>query len=114
MLVQKLEIMKYRNIWIDLDMADGFKGYDGKYDVDIMIGDDYYDDIVKAEKIKVDEGLYLMNSTLGWMFSGRTIGEKCEDVELLFTVGISIYSCGQNKRECGGPYTFQIIHSAIL
>ena len=31
-----------------------------------------------------------------------------------FTVGISIWSCGQNKRECGGPYNFQIIHSAIL
>ena len=30
------------------------------------------------------------------------------------TVGISIYSCGQNKRECGGPYNSQIIHSAIL
>ena len=29
-------------------------------------------------------------------------------------VGISIYSCGQNKRECGGPYNFQIIHSAIM
>ena len=82
MLVQKLEIMKYRNIWKDLDMADGFRSYDGKYDVDILIGNDYYDDIVKAEKIKVDEGLYLVNSTLGWMFSGRTIREKCEDVEL--------------------------------
>ena len=23
-------------------------------------------------------------------------------------------ACGQNKRECGGPYNFQIIHSAIL
>ena len=58
MLIQKFEVMKYRNIWKDLEMADGFSGHYGKYDADILIGNDYYDDIVKAEKIKIDEDLF--------------------------------------------------------
>ena len=59
MIMQKFEVMKYRNIWKDLEMADGFRGHDGKYDVDILIGNDYYDDIVKAEKIKIETKVFI-------------------------------------------------------
>ncbi|MCH2406103.1 MAG: hypothetical protein MK200_07925, partial [Nitrosopumilus sp.] len=37
----------------------------------MLIGNDYYDDIMKMDKIQIDDGLYLVNSTFGWMFSGR-------------------------------------------
>ena len=42
--------------------------------LDILIGSDYYDDIVKTDTIRIDSGLYLISSILGWMFSGRIPG----------------------------------------
>ena len=50
------------------------------YTIDMLIGCDYYEDILKAEKIQIEKGLYLVNSTIGWMFSGRIIHEA-EEVE---------------------------------
>ena len=53
-----------------------------------------------------------------WKWEGMRVvlqtGIKRRGIFVLCMFGISIWSCGQNKRECGGPYNFQIIHSAIL
>ena len=38
--------------------------------IDILIVNNYYDEFITSEKIKIDSGLCLVNSSLGWMFSG--------------------------------------------
>ena len=52
-------------------MADELPDRERTIKIDILIGNDYYDDVINMEKIQIDDGLYLVNSTLGWMFSGR-------------------------------------------
>ena len=79
---QNIEISKYKHIWKDLEMADTLLTSDGRYNIDVLIGSDYYEDILKAEKIQVDKGLYLVNSTIGWIFSGRIVGDSEEEQEL--------------------------------
>ena len=37
--------------------------------VDILVGNDYYLDIISSEKIQLQEGLYLLGSKLGWIMS---------------------------------------------
>ena len=77
---QELNVSMYKHIWKNLDMAEKISTHNGMYKIDLLIGSDYYEDIVKAEKIQVDKGLYLVNSTIGWMFSGR-IGDLNDNVD---------------------------------
>ena len=65
----KIPLDKYNNVWKDLTLADDLPEEDKVIKLDLLIGNDYYDDIVKSDKLKIDTGLYLINSTLGWIFS---------------------------------------------
>ena len=38
-----------------------------------MIGSDYYDEIIRSEKIEIETGIFLVSSSLGWMFSGKKV-----------------------------------------
>ena len=40
--------------------------------MDVLIGNDYYLDIILSQKIEIQTGLYLLASKLGWMLTGRT------------------------------------------
>ena len=40
--------------------------------VELLIGNDYYCDLVSSEREKAGPGLYLLGSHLGWILSGRT------------------------------------------
>ena len=53
---------------------DNLPNHASAFNIDILIGNDYYDDIIKSENIEVEQRLYLVNSTLGWIFSGRVKG----------------------------------------
>ena len=70
---------KYGNICKDLIMADDLPDRDRYTNVDILIGSDYYEEFIKTERIEVDPGMYLVNSSLGWMFSGRTNGNSDDE-----------------------------------
>ena len=43
-----------------------------KVQVDVVVGNDYYDEIIRSEKIEIESGVFLVSSSLGWMFSGRS------------------------------------------
>ena len=43
--------------------------------IDLLIGNDYYADIVSAKRIMLSDGLYLFGSKFGWILSGRTKNE---------------------------------------
>ena len=44
----------------------------------LLIGNDYYNDIMSSEKVKIEEGLYLMKSKFGWVISGRATKQTNE------------------------------------
>ena len=53
--------------------------------MELLIGNDYYCDLVSAERQKVGPGLYLLGSHLGWILSGRipTEEKKTSEVSML-------------------------------
>ena len=50
--------------------------------VELLIGNDYYCDLVSSERQKVGPGLYLLGSHLGWIFSGRMPTEEKKNSEV--------------------------------
>ena len=67
----RIDTKQFDHIWKGLKLADDPPTETRQYKIDILIGNDYYDEIMKTDKIEVQKGLYLINSSLGWMFSGR-------------------------------------------
>ncbi|XP_056016812.1 uncharacterized protein LOC130053511 [Ostrea edulis] len=70
--------------------------------VDILIGNDYYLDIISSEKIGVQEGLYLLGSKLGWIITGRThsSNEKRKEHQMMIANGLlSITECCLRSSE---------------
>ena len=61
----KIPFDNYNNVWKDLRLADELPIEDKTVKLDVLIGNDYYDDIVKSDKLKLDKGLYLISSSLG-------------------------------------------------
>ena len=49
--------------------------------LEILIGNYYYNDIVSMKKINVSNGLYLLQSKLGWILSGRIKTNQINDSE---------------------------------
>ena len=77
MVRQSVNLQKYKHIWKDLLMANDIPDdRNVVFKIDVLIGNDYYEDIISSEKIELEKGLYLVNSTLGWIFSGR-INTNC-------------------------------------
>ena len=71
----------------NLKLADNIPVKTESTPFELLIGNDYYLDIVETEKIEVCPGLYLLSSKLGWILSGRspmadTTG-KSEDLNML-------------------------------
>ena len=42
-----------------------------RYRIDLLVGNDYYADIVSMKGITICDGLYLLGSKFGWILSGR-------------------------------------------
>ena len=58
--------------------------------VELLIGNDYYLDIILPQKMEVQPGLYMLGSKLGWILSGRTseiVERTTEPSMLLLTQG---------------------------
>ena len=60
---------------------------------DLLVVNDYYLDLVLSKKVEVQPGLYLLESKLGWILSGRTsvyAVKKQESNMLVLTYGTDI------------------------
>ena len=40
--------------------------------IGILIGSDYYNEVMSTERVEIDDGLYLIKSKFGWILSGKT------------------------------------------
>ena len=74
---------KFRDACKDLDMVEEPVNMDD-LQLDILIGNDYYDDIIGLNKRQIDNGLYVVSSTIGWMFSGRINGPEGDSEYSMF------------------------------
>ena len=63
-------------LWKDICLADTFPNEKETSSIDLLIGNDYYLDLVLPQKIQVNRGLYLLGSKLGWILTGRTSSES--------------------------------------
>jgi hypothetical protein len=63
-----IDIDKIISSYTNLEIA---KGQLGITHVDLLLGNDYYFDIVSGNKIQISPGLYLIDTKFGWILSGR-------------------------------------------
>ncbi|MEW8545651.1 MAG: hypothetical protein AB2693_19185, partial [Candidatus Thiodiazotropha sp.] len=83
-------------LWTKFALADDLPSETETASVDLLIGNDYYLDLILPQKIEIHSGLYLLGSILGWILSGRTsegIGHGKETSMLILT-----YENGINKQ----------------
>lgn len=55
-----------------LDLADTFPNENEHTSIELLIGNDYYLDLILPQRIEIQSGLYLLGSKLGWILTGRT------------------------------------------
>ena len=77
-------------LWNEFSLADDLPTERETSSVELLIGNDYYLDIILPQKIEVQPGLYMLGSKLGWILSGRTseiVERTTEPSMLLLTQG---------------------------
>jgi len=77
---------KFAELTRYLQMADTIPTDKESETLELLIGNDYYLDLINSEKIEVIQGLYLVSSKLGWILSGRARTseiQKDDDISML-------------------------------
>ena len=69
-----------------LDMADSILSETDSSTVELLIGNDYYLDVILSQKIEVQPGLYLLASKLDWILTGRTSEAQSEASQTMMTL----------------------------
>ena len=62
----------FEHLVSSLELADDVPKMFESSSVDVLIGNDYYLDIIMSQRIEVQPGLYLLSSKLGWILTGRS------------------------------------------
>ncbi|CAG2200043.1 unnamed protein product [Mytilus edulis] len=80
----------------NLQLADTLPSCLKSSTIEILIGNDYYLDIILPQKIEIQQGLYLLVSKLGWILTVRSqLIDEARDNKMTMTVNglISITEC---------------------
>lgn len=80
-------------LWNEFSLADDLPSERETSSVELLIGNDYYLDIILPQKMEVQPGLYMLGSKLGWILSGRTselVESTTEPSMLILTHGKGI------------------------
>jgi len=62
---------QWQHLWAGLHLADSFPAAPTQAPIDILLGSDFYNDVMLPDRREIVPGLYLLQSRLGWVFSGR-------------------------------------------
>ncbi|MCG8034488.1 MAG: DUF1759 domain-containing protein [Candidatus Thiodiazotropha taylori] len=76
-----------------VELADSFPSEDESSNIELLVGNDFYLDIVLSQRIEINPGLYLLGSKLGWILTGRTNDDNpdiCESSLLILTYGNNV------------------------
>ena len=74
----KVNIDNYAHLQ-DLELADMSIAETGQQDIDVLIGSDYYFDIVSGDVIRSNSGPLEVSSMFGWVLSGPTSAEESRE-----------------------------------
>ena len=80
-------------LWKENALADTLPSECASSTIDILIGNDYYLDLILPQKVVIQPGLYMLGSKLGWILAGRASDDAKEAVEqsmLVITYGTEI------------------------
>jgi hypothetical protein len=96
----------WKHLVKSLDLADTIPNENEQTSIELLIGNDYYLDIIMSQRIEIEPGLYLLGSKLGWILTGRT---RNNDV-YSESVSMFILTYGNNiiERSC-----FQCVDDTI-
>ncbi|XP_053389851.1 uncharacterized protein LOC128552808 [Mercenaria mercenaria] len=67
------------NLLLSVELADTIPLKQESSTIDVLIGNDYYLDIVLPNRLEIQPGLYLLASKLGWILTGRANEKSQED-----------------------------------
>ena len=56
----------------DFELADTIPAQQENINIDMLLGNDYYLDVIEPFRVHLKSGLYLLGSKLGWILTGRT------------------------------------------
>ncbi|CAG2219807.1 unnamed protein product [Mytilus edulis] len=56
----------------EVELADELPFQNESSSIELLIGNDYYLDLILSNKVEIQPGLYLLASKLGWIVTGRT------------------------------------------
>lgn len=56
----------------DVELADHITTHSESSAIDLLIGNDYYLDLILGQRVEIQPGLYLLAPKMGWIISGRT------------------------------------------
>ena len=70
----------------------------------MLIGSDYYWDIIESMKIHISPGLYLIDSKLGWILTGRmdhpNLRGECAINSLYSNEAETVFQVTSPKKDC--------------
>ncbi|MEW8547947.1 MAG: aspartyl protease family protein, partial [Candidatus Thiodiazotropha sp.] len=76
-----------------VELADSIPSENESSTIELLIGNDFYLDLVMSQRIEIHPGLYLLGSKLGWILTGRinegTV-DTCESSLLILTYGNNV------------------------
>ena len=86
-------LKNWEYLWKENALADTLPSECESSTIDILIGNDYYLDLILPQKVEIQPGLYMLGSKLGWILAERPSDDTKEAVEqsmLVITYGTEI------------------------
>ena len=80
-------IKNWGYLWTEISLAGDFPNVRETSSVDLLIGNNYYLDIILPQKIEMQKGLYMLGLKLGWMLA---VENTAEPNMLILTYGTDI------------------------
>ena len=65
-------LQNWKYLWKDKALADTLPTELETSTIDLLIGNDYYLDLILPQKVEIQPGLYMLGSKLGWILAERT------------------------------------------
>lgn len=91
------------NLDLNIHLADTFPLESEYSEINLLIGNDYYLDLINCEKIMIQTGLYLLNSKLGWILTGRHIEDNSTNLTKQNLINIMLNQLHEKSMEFVPP-----------
>ncbi|CAC5415552.1 unnamed protein product [Mytilus coruscus] len=79
--LDSVSMTKFKKYVKDVYLADDLPFGNESSEIDLLIGNDYYLDLILARRLEVQPGLYFLASKLGWMVTGRVKNTDDQAIE---------------------------------